>query len=201
MGFVLIGIYSGNLLTLQGLAIQMLAHGLCAGGLFILAGQLHERLGTFDMRQMGGLWARFSYLPALLMFFAAALLGIPGSANFIGEFLILLGAFKVVPVITIVATASLVLAGVYSLILIHRTLFGPSASREKLADLSVREMTLVVSLAIVLLVIGFYPQPLLNVSVDAMTFIQQTYAPVEVSNPLLVGPLPVGGSASPVVAP
>lgn len=201
MGFVLIGIYSGNLLTLQGLAIQMLAHGLCAGGLFILAGQLHERLGTYDMRQMGGLWARFNYLPALLMFFAAALLGIPGTANFIGEFLILLGAFKVVPVITIIATASLVLAGVYSLILIHRTLFGPSASEQKLADLSAREMTLVVSLAVVLLVIGFYPQPLLNISVDAMTFIQQTYAPVEVSNPLLVSPLPVGGSASPVVAP
>lgn len=201
MGFVLIGIYSGNLLTLQGLAIQMLAHGLCAGGLFVLAGQLHERLGTYDMRKMGGLWANYSYLPALLMFFAAALLGIPGTANFVGEFLILVGAFKVVPVLTIVATASLVLAGVYSLILIHRTLFGKSATEGKGVDLSARELTLVVSLAVVLLVIGFYPQPLLNVSVEAMTFIQQTYAPVDVSNPLLTGPLPVGGSASPVVTP
>lgn len=196
MGFVLIGIYSGNLLTLQGLAIQMLAHGLCAGGLFILAGQLHERLGTYDMRQMGGLWANYTYLPALLMFYAAALLGIPGTANFIGEFLILLGAFKVVPVLTIIATASLVLAGVYSLILIHRTLFGKSLSQEKGVDLSARELSLVVSLALVLLAIGFYPQPLLNVSVDAMTFIQQTYAPAEVSVPL-----PVGGSASPLVRP
>ncbi|HEY8939658.1 MAG TPA: NADH-quinone oxidoreductase subunit M [Cellvibrio sp.] len=193
MGFVLIGIYSGNLLTLQGLAIQMLAHGLCAGGLFILAGQLYERLGTRDMREMGGLWARFTYLPPLLMFFAAALLGIPGTANFIGEFLILLGAFKVVPVLTIIATASLVLAGVYSLILIHRTLFGQPTSEQKLAELSAREISLVVSLAVILLVIGFYPQPLLNVSVDAMTFIQQTYAPADVSVPL-----PIGGTASPV---
>jgi NADH-quinone oxidoreductase subunit M len=135
------------------------------------------------------------------MFFAAALLGIPGTANFVGEFLILVGAFKVVPVLTSVATASLVLAGVYSLILIHRTLFGKSATEGKGVDLSARELTLVVSLAVVLLVIGFYPQPLLNVSVDAMTFIQHTYAPVDVSNPLLTGPLPVGGSASPVVTP
>lgn len=193
MGFVLIGIYSGNLLTLQGLVIQMAAHGLCAGGLFILAGQIYERTGTRNMREMGGLWAKFTYLPPLLMFFAAALLGIPGTANFIGEFLILLGAFKVVPVITIIATASLVLAGVYSLILIHRTLFGQPASEQKYADLSVREISLVLSLAIILLVVGFYPQPLLNVSVDAMTFIQQTYAPADVSVPL-----PIGGAASPV---
>jgi len=196
MGFVLIGIYSGNLLTLQGLAIQMLAHGLCAGGLFILAGQLYERLGTYDMRQMGGLWSNYNYLPAFLMFFAAALLGIPGTANFIGEFLILLGAFKVVPVLTSFATASLILAGVFSLIFIHRTLFGAPKSAEKGIDLSARELSLVISLAIVLLAIGFYPQPLLNVSVDAMTFIQQTYAPVEISIPL-----PVGGSASPVARP
>lgn len=187
MGFVLIGIYSGNLLTLQGLMIQMFAHGVCAGGLFILAGQLSERLGTRDMRKMGGLWAHFNYFPGLLMFFAAALLGIPGTANFIGEFLILLGAFKVAPVITIIATLSLVWAGVYSLILIHRTLFGPSKAEQdrKMVDMSAREIGLGLSLAAILLIIGFYPQPLLNISVEAMTFIQQTYAPVGVSEPLI----------------
>ena len=105
MGFVLIGIYAGNLLTLQGLVIQMLAHGICAGGLFILCGQLYERLHTRDLREMGGLWGRFSYLPALMMFFAAALLGLPSTGNFVGEFLILLGAFKVVPVITKIGRA------------------------------------------------------------------------------------------------
>lgn len=193
MGFVLIGIYSGSLLTLQGLMIQMFAHGVCAGGLFILSGQISERLGTRDMREMGGLWARFNYFPGLLMFFAAALLGIPGTANFIGEFLILLGAFKVAPVITIIATASLVLAGVYSLIMIHRTLFGQPKSQQKLEDMSVRELSLGLSLAIILVVVGFYPQPLLNVSVDAMTFIQQTYAPAGISVPLI--------PASSIVAP
>ncbi|PTQ91348.1 NADH dehydrogenase subunit M [Agitococcus lubricus] len=177
MGFVLIGIYSGNLLTLQGLVIQMLAHGICAGGLFILCGQLYERLHTRDLREMGGLWGRFTYLPPLLMFFAAALLGMPGTANFVGEFLILLGAFKVVPVITIIATSSLILAGVYSLIMIHRALFGKGKSEEQLPDLSGRELGLVVSLVAILLFLGLYPQPVLNVSHGAMSGIQQAYLP------------------------
>jgi NADH-quinone oxidoreductase subunit M len=107
--------------------------------------------------------------------------------------LILLGAFKVAPVITIIATASLVLAGVYSLIMIHRTLFGQPKSQQKLEDMSVRELSLGLSLAIILVVVGFYPQPLLNVSVDAMTFIQQTYAPAGISVPLI--------PASSIVAP
>lgn len=192
MGFVLVGIYAGNLLTLQGLAIQMLAHGLCAGALFILCGQLYERLGTRDMTVMGGFWGRFTYFPALLMFFAAALLGIPGTANFIGEFLILLGTFKVVPVITILATASLVLAGVYSLIMIHRTLFGQPRDSAKLDDLSGRELGLVLCLGMLLLAIGFFPQPLLNVSVNSMTFVQQSYAPAGIS---------LGGAAPSTAAP
>jgi len=177
MGFVLIGIYAGNLLTLQGLVIQMLAHGICAGGLFILCGQLYERIHTRDMREMGGLWGRFSYLPALMMVFAAALLGIPGTGNFVGEFLILLGAFKVVPLITIIATASLILAGVYSLIMIHRALFGQPKSQDKLPDLSGRELTLVVSLVGILVFLGLYPQPVLNVSQGAMARIEHIYAP------------------------
>ena len=186
MGFVLIGIYSGNLLTLQGLVIQMLAHGICAGGLFILSGQLYERIHTRDLREMGGLWGRFSYLPALLMVFAAALLGIPGTANFIGEFLILLGAFKVVPLITIIATASLILAGVYSLIMIHRALFGQAKSDEKLPDLSGRELALVVSLVGILVFLGLYPQPVLNVSQASMARIEQIYAPKAITVPAVI---------------
>jgi NADH-quinone oxidoreductase subunit M len=186
MGFVLIGIYAGNLMTLQGLAVQMVAHGVCAAGLFILCGQMYERLHTRDMREMGGFWGRFIYFPPLLMFFAAALLGIPGTANFIGEFVILLGAFSVAPIITVIATASVILAGLYSLIMIHRTLFGQPKSGDPIDDLSAREISLTLPLAVVLLLIGFYPQPLLNVSVNAMTFIQQSYAPVGIS---------VGGTA------
>ncbi|MCH2933617.1 NADH-quinone oxidoreductase subunit M, partial [Listeria monocytogenes] len=68
MGFVMIGIYSGSQVALQGVVVQMIAHGLSAAALFILCGQLYERLHTRDMRKMGGLWSRMPYLPAISLF-------------------------------------------------------------------------------------------------------------------------------------
>ena len=124
MGFVVLAIYAGTLLSLQGLMIQMLAHGLSSAALFIMAGQLYERMHTRDLRLMGGMWGEFRYYAPLLMFFCASLLGIPGTGNFIGEFLILMGTFAQYPVYVVLATFSLVLAGLYSLILIYRALFG-----------------------------------------------------------------------------
>lgn len=93
MGFVLIAIYTGSQLAYQGAVIQMIAHGLSAAGLFILCGQLYERLHTRDMRMMGGLWGKMKWLPALSMFFAVATLGMPGTGNFVGEFMILFGSY------------------------------------------------------------------------------------------------------------
>lgn len=80
LGFhtVLIAIYTGSQLAYQGAVIQMIAHGLSAAGLFILCGQLYERIHTRDMRMMGGLWSKMKWLPALSLFFAAATLGMPG---------------------------------------------------------------------------------------------------------------------------
>ena len=85
----------------------MIAHGLSAAALFILCGQLYERLHTRDMRKMGGLWSRMPYLPAISLFFALGVAGLPGTGNFVGEFLILIGAFAVVPVIIVIATFGL----------------------------------------------------------------------------------------------
>ncbi len=96
MGFVLIAIYTGSQLAYQGAVIQMIAHGLSAAGLFILCGQLYERIHTRDMRMMGGLWSKMKWLPALSLFFAVATLGMPGTGNFVGEFMILFGSFQVV---------------------------------------------------------------------------------------------------------
>ncbi|MGL5671545.1 MAG: NADH-quinone oxidoreductase subunit M, partial [Plesiomonas shigelloides] len=126
MGFVLIAIYSGSQQALQGAVVQMIAHGLSAAGMFILCGQLYERLHTRDMRQMGGLWGRIKFLPAISLFFAAASLGLPGTGNFVGEFLILLGTFQLLPKVAVVATFGLVLASVYSLIMVQRAFFGPA---------------------------------------------------------------------------
>ncbi|UVE16099.1 NADH-quinone oxidoreductase subunit M [Pseudomonas sp. LS44] len=173
MGFVLIAIYSGSQIALQGAVVQMIAHGLSAAALFIICGQLYERVHTRDMREMGGIWARLPYLPALSLFFAAAALGLPGTGNFVGEFLILVGSFQGAPWITVLASTGLVLGSVYALIMIHRAYFGPSKSDSPLFGLQAREMGMVVGLAVLLILLGVYPQPVLDTSAASMHGVQQ----------------------------
>ena len=183
MGFVVLAIYAGTLVSLQGLMVQMIAHGLSSAALFIMAGQLYERLHTRDLTLMGGMWGQFRYFAPLLMFFSAALLGIPGTGNFIGEILILLGAFKLHPIATVLATVSLVLAGLYSLIMIYQALFGKNTTAilvkqngGKLKDLGKRELLLLVTLGAGLVWLGLYPQPVLDKSQSSMQWISQAYA-------------------------
>lgn len=175
MGFVMIGIYSGSPQALQGVVVQMIAHGLSAAALFILCGQLYERLHTRDMRKMGGLWSRLAYLPAISLFFASASLGLPGTGNFVGEFLILIGAFKVVPAVIVIATFGLVFASVYSLIMIHRAYFGPAREETLLVGLNTRELSMVLGLAVLLILLGIYPQPVLDTSAATMHGVQQWF--------------------------
>ncbi len=148
MGFVLLGIYVGTAQSLQGVIITMLAHGISSGALFILCGEMYERLHTRDLREMGGLWSRFPFLPPIAMFFAAASLGrCRGLANFVGEFLILFGSFKVAPLQTIVAAGGLILAASYSLIFVQRAFHGPTKEGEPpLADLNLRELATMLTL-------------------------------------------------------
>ncbi len=196
MGFVVLAIYAGTLLSLQGLMIQMLAHGLSSAALFIMAGQLYERLHTRDITLMGGMWGQFRYYAPILMFFCAALLGIPGTGNFIGEFMILFGSFAEYPVFVVFATFSLVLAGLYSLILIYSALFGANNTQElatretkshglpekPLKDLGGRELSLLLVLAAGLVWLGLYPQPILDTSSHAMQWINNAYIYTEVTS-------------------
>ncbi len=175
MGFVVIGIYSGSLIALQGVVVQMLAHGVSAGALFILCGELYERLHTRDLRQMGGLWSQIRWLPAFTLFFAAASLGLPGLGNFVGEFLILLGVFKENPLIASLGTAALILAAVYSLLMMQRAFYGESTSSDVYESLTAREIIMVVMLMCALLGLGVYPQPVLDLSESAMTQVQSIY--------------------------
>ncbi len=185
MGFVLLAIYAGNLLTFQGLMIMMLAHGLSSAALFVMCGQIFERLNTRDMRLMGGIRGQFQYLSFFLMFFVAALVGIPGLGNFIGEFLILIGSFEKFPAFTIIAAVSLVFAGLYGLILIHKALFGVPSEEQKahyanpLKDLNARELTILMICALGLLWLGLYPQTFLDVSNSSMAWLANSYIPVQ----------------------
>lgn len=175
MGFVLIAIYSGNQLAFQGAIIQMIAHGLSASALFILCGQIYERLHTRDMRQMGGLWSRIKWIPGMTLFFAAANLGMPGTGNFIGEFLILTGSYQVVPRIIVIATFGLVFASVYSLIMMQRAFYGAPQATTPLLGMQSREFLMILVLVILLTVLGVYPQPILDTSYAALSNIQQWF--------------------------
>ena len=175
MGFVLIAIYSGTQLALQGAVIQMIAHGLSAAALFILCGQIYERLHTRDLRQMGGLWGRIRYLPGIMLFFAVASLGLPGTGNFVGEFLILLGSFPVAPTVVVIATFGLVLASVYSLIMMQRACFGPAKSEAALAGLGARELGMMLLLAGLLIALGIYPQPVIDTASGTVSSVQHWF--------------------------
>ncbi|MEL0028449.1 MAG: NADH-quinone oxidoreductase subunit M [Perlucidibaca sp.] len=164
MGFVLVGIYSGNLVALQGVVVQMLAHGISAGALFILCGELYERLHTRDLREMGGLWTRLRYLPPIMLVFAVASLGLPGMGNFVGEIMILLGAFQADTLVTILASGGLILAAIYGLLMMQKAFFGPARSDSMLPDLNAREIMTMLTLMAILLWLGLYPQPVFDTS-------------------------------------
>lgn len=172
MGFVVIALYAGTATAIQGAIVQMVAHGLSAAGLFIMCGQLYERLHTRDLREMGGLWHRLRYLPGVMLFFSAASLGLPGTGNFIGEFMILLGSFPSVPTIVIVATVGLVLASVYSLVMLQRACFGQGKVNTPLRGLNLREFGILLLLVALLVGLGIYPQPVLDVSGMTGTLLQ-----------------------------
>ncbi len=175
MGFVLIGIYAGTTLALQGAVVTMIAHGISAGALFILCGEVYERLHTRDMRKMGGLWATFPYLPPILLFFVLAALGLPGLGNFVGEFLVLLGAWPVNVPVTLIAASGLILAAVYALYMVQRVLHGPAKAEAQVEDLNRREILTLLTLMALLLALGLYPQPVLDASAAPMHALELLY--------------------------
>jgi NADH-quinone oxidoreductase subunit M len=162
MGFVLLGVFAQNTLAWQGTVMQMICHGISTGALFILVGALQERIHTRDMTRMGGLWAVVPRMGAVALVFAMASLGLPGLGNFIGEFLVLLGAYQTNIVMTVLATLGLILATIYALWLIQRTFHGPNEAGWQLPDFSFREWLIMGALLGVIVWLGLYPQPVLD---------------------------------------
>ncbi|MGB7214351.1 MAG: NADH-quinone oxidoreductase subunit M [Gammaproteobacteria bacterium] len=162
LGFVLLGIFAWNELALQGAIMGMIAHGLSTGGLFAVAGALQERLHTRDMRRMGGLWLRLPRMGAVALFFAIASLGLPGLANFVAEFLVLLGSFAVAPAAAVLAAVGLIFAAVYSLVLIQRSFHGPAKKEIRATDFDRREMAWSAAMIVALVWLGLRPQPVFD---------------------------------------
>jgi len=159
MGFVTLGIFAWNMVSLQGTLVQMVAHGLSSAGLFAIAGLLQQRLHTRALDQMGGLWPQIPRLSALMMFFAIAALGLPGLGNFVGEFMVLLGTFQANPLAAILAALGMVLAPVYALIILQKGFFGEATADSKTSsdDLVSHEILMLAILVVGLIVLGFWP--------------------------------------------
>ena len=172
LGFVVLGVFSWNELALQGAVMTMLCHGVSTGALFILTGALQERTHTRELGRMSGLWATAPRLSGAGLYFALASLGLPGLGDFIGEFLVLLGTYRMHPVLAIVASVGVLAATFYALRLVQRAFHGPNENAWSFSDLVPREAVIVFLMAASLLWLGFYPQPVLSTFSPALHALQ-----------------------------
>jgi NADH-quinone oxidoreductase subunit M len=163
MGFVLLGIFAMNDIALQGALIQMVSHGVSTGALFILAGALNERLHSRDLRSMGGLWDTVPVLSGAGLFFVMASAGMPGLGDFVGEFLVLIGTYRVSPVLGALGALGMIAGACYALRLVQLVFFGPNLHNWKFPDARWHEWGIAAPMITCLLWIGLYPQPILDV--------------------------------------
>lgn len=168
LGFVLLGVFALDPAGEQGAVLQMLCHGLSTGGLFFLVGALQERLGTRDIGRMGGFFAGAPAMGGLAVVFALASLGLPGLGNFVAEILSLLGAFRAVPWIGVVATLGLVLSVGYSLRFTGRVFFGRPPESGGPRDLAAGEILWLGGAAALLLFLGLWPAPVIRLLAPAL---------------------------------
>jgi len=172
MGFVLVGAFTWNAVALQGAVMTMLAHGISAAALFMIAGALQERLHTREMGKMGGFWACAPRIGAIGLFFSVAALGMPGLGNFIGEFLVLLGSFRASVPITTLAALGLITTPIYTLLVVQKVFYGPAPENGP-GDFGLREMTLMMAMMAATAWMGLYPQSMLAISDPALTELAQ----------------------------
>jgi NADH-quinone oxidoreductase subunit M len=163
LGFVMLGLYAFNLTGITGGVLQMLNHGLSTGALFILVGYIYHRRHTRQIAEFGGLWGILPVFSALFLVVTLSSIGLPGLNGFVGEFLILLGAFRAHPVAGALGTLGVVLGAGYMLTMYQNVVFGPVTNEvnRSLKDLSLREIAAVAPIVVMVFWIGLYPQPFL----------------------------------------
>ncbi len=177
MGFVTMGIFA---VTTQGIAggiFQMVSHGIVSGALFLCVGVVYDRMHTREIAAYGGLVNRMPLYAAAFMVFTLANVGLPGTSGFVGEFLTLIGTFKVnIPVATL-ATLGVILSAAYALWLYRKIIFGV-LDKPKLAsirDLGYREIAILAPLVILTILFGFFPNPVLDISSASVTALIENY--------------------------
>jgi NADH-quinone oxidoreductase subunit M len=174
LGFVMLGIFALTVQSVQGALMVMINHGISTGALFLLIGMIYERRHSRLIEAYGGIARVVPMFAALLTLVSLSSIGLPGTNGFIGEFLVLIGSFKTVPIFTVIATTAVIFAAAYLLWAIQRILFNAftKTENEHLADLNPRELLIMLPLVIAIIWLGVYPAPVLRrMQVSAERFV------------------------------
>ena len=190
MGFVTMGIFSLTHQGIEGGIYQMLSHGIVSGALFLCVGVIYDRMHTREIKAYGGLVARMPIYAACFMVFTLANLGLPGTGGFVGEFLTMLGTFRVNTWVVIFAATGAILSAAYMLYLYWRVIFGRlvKPALMTIQDLSLREFAILAPLVVITILMGVYPKPILDVThVAVANLVKQSQMAASESNPPLEG--------------
>jgi len=165
MGYVTLGIFTVTQQGLEGAIFQMLSHGLVSSALFLVVGVVYDRLHTREIARYGGLAERMPTYALTFMIFMLASVGLPGTSGFVGEFLVLVGAFKTNTWVALLAASAMVLGAAYMLYLYRRVIFGALTKDDlrALLDMNRREIAVFAPLVLLVLWLGIYPVPVLDV--------------------------------------
>jgi NADH-quinone oxidoreductase subunit M len=176
LGFVMLGLFAMTVQSVQGALMVMINHGISTGALFFLIGMIYERRHTRMIEDYGGIAKVMPMFAAILALVTFSSIGVPGTNGFIGEFLVLLGAFKTYPVLTFIASTAVIFAAAYLLWAIQRILFNAldKPVNEHVPDLNRRELALLAPLVAAIIWLGVYPKPVLDrMQPAAERFVQQ----------------------------
>ncbi|PZO65950.1 MAG: NADH-quinone oxidoreductase subunit M [Paracoccus denitrificans] len=177
MGYVTLGIFSANQIGVDGAIFQMISHGFISGALFLLVGVIYDQMHTREIDAYGGLANRMPIYALIFMFFTMANVGLPGTAGFVGEFLTLMGAFRVNTWVALVATTGVILSAAYALWLYRRVTLG-SLVREGLRgiqDMTPRERWIFMPLIAMTILLGVYPRAVTDITGPAVAALVQDY--------------------------
>ncbi len=169
MGFVTLGIFAFNQEGVQGAVLQMFNHGITTGALFLAVGLLYDRTHCRMISDYGGLHKPMPRFVVFLAIFSIASFGLPGTANFVGEFLVLVGTSYASMAMVLLAMGGIVLAAAYMLWMLQRVMLGPTSDRwALLRDLTTREILTLAPLAIIVFAAGVYPAPLVELLANSV---------------------------------
>jgi len=176
MGFVTMGIFAGTTQGVAGGVFQMVSHGIVSGALFLCVGVVYDRMHTREIAAYGGLVNRMPLYALVFMVFTMANVGLPGTSGFIGEFMTLIGTFKVsIPTATF-ATTGVILSAAYALWLYRKVIFGAlKPSLASIKDLTLRESLTLMPLVALTILFGVYPKPVLDMSAASVQQLVSNY--------------------------